>query len=56
MASKSNVNVPEAKEALNNMKYAIAGEPGINLSLSDTATPETHPPSYTLAHLDALPI
>ena len=31
MASKSNVNVPEAKEALNNMKYEIARELGINL-------------------------
>ena len=31
MASKSNVNVPEAKEALNNMKYEVARELGVNL-------------------------
>ena len=31
MASKSNVNVPEAKDALNNMKYEVARELGVNL-------------------------
>ena len=31
MASKSNINVPEAKEALNNMKYEVARELGVNL-------------------------
>ncbi len=31
MASKSSVNVPEAKEALNNMKYEVARELGVNL-------------------------
>ena len=31
MASKSSINVPEAKEALNNMKYEVARELGVNL-------------------------
>ena len=31
MASKSNVNVPEAKGALDSMKYEVARELGVNL-------------------------
>ena len=31
MSSKSRVNVPEAKAALDNMKFEVANELGINL-------------------------
>ncbi len=31
MASKNRVNVPEAKTALDNMKYEVARELGVNL-------------------------
>ena len=30
-SSKQKINVPEARAALNNMKYEIAGELGVNL-------------------------
>ena len=31
MASKSRINIPEAGEALDNMKYEVARELGVNL-------------------------
>ena len=31
MTGKNRVNVPEAREALNNMKYEVARELGVNL-------------------------
>ena len=31
MASSNRINVPEAKEGLNNMKYEVARELGVNL-------------------------
>ena len=31
MASKSRINIPEASAALNNMKYEVARELGVNL-------------------------